>query len=394
LNFGGEIFINFIFLVEWVDSVVMKACMPSRTRTLPNEDFVLLEKYIKEFSASYVYTHPVSSKETLTEKVRESMTANVKTSAYKSLLKKFGKHEGQFGNDDQQILNFAKDDIFKHSSTKKPSILNKLLATYMDSVGQIACGDIRGTCFLVTDMLVITNHHVCTMINAEREKNKGHKLPITVSFDYLRLGKGDLVVTVEVDEERDPQLENSHLDYKFLSLKESESLRNRVRLGPIVRNRSIHEGRIIIVGYTVNEVMHDETCVVVSNFTWRDKLKQRHAHCAGVHMTRLQINTKRYEKCLPYDTTLFSGSSGSPVFDMNGNIVAMHTQGYYLEGERGKCSLMEFGVQFKAIYEDMRRRYHVVEQFFPNCNSDTGEEQLDLNPNYNLDIDEDRMDMS
>jgi hypothetical protein len=151
------------------------------------------------------------------------------------------------------------------------------------------------------------------------------------------------------------------------------------------------------VGYPGGDEMHDETCVVVSNHSWREKLQQRHAHCAGVHITRLEIeqSTKGYDaKCLPYDTSLFSGASGSPVFDLNGNIVAMHTQGYTLDVEGGKCSLMEFGVQFNAIYEDMRRRYNVVEQFFPKFNLDTDVERIDLNPNYNLDIGEERMDMS
>ena len=37
--------------------------------------------------------------------------------------------------------------------------------------------------------------------------------------------------------------------------------------------------------------------------------------------------------CLPYDTTCFRGSSGSPVFEMNGYIVAMHTQGYVVKKE-------------------------------------------------------------
>jgi V8-like Glu-specific endopeptidase len=380
--------------------VVTKACEPSRTETLPSEGFVRLEKYIKEFPALYVYTHPVSSKEPLTKNVLKSMTSNVKTSAYKSLLNlkinKFTKNDGQFVNSDQQIFNFAKDEIFKHASTKKPARVNKLLATYMDSVGQIACGEIRGTCFLVTDMLVITNHHVCTMINAERVEKQDPNLPITVLFDYLSSERREHVVTVEVDEVRDPQLESSQLDYKFLRLKESESLKNRVRLGPIVRNRSLHEGRIIIVGYPGGDVMHDETCVVVSNHSWREKLQQRHALCVGVHMTRLEIaeSTERYSKSLPYDTSLFSGASGSPVFDLNGNIVAMHTQGYLLDVEGGKCSLMEFGVQFNAIYEDMRRRYNVVEHFFPNCNLDTDEERMDMNPNYNLDNGEERMDMN
>ncbi len=123
--------------------------------------------------------------------------------------------------------------------------------------------------------------------------------------------------------------------------------------------------------------MHEETCVVVSTRSWREKLQERHVTCAGVHMTSAETQevNERYQERLPYDTTLFSGASGSPVFDLNGNIVAMHTQGYTLDVQGGKCSLMEFGVQFNAICEDMRQRYNnVVEQLFPKYN----EEAMDI----------------
>ncbi len=329
-----------------------------------------------------MYTHPVSSEDTLTENVRKSMTTNVKASACKTLLspknnKLFGENESRFGNDDQQIFNFAKIDVGKNVSTKKPARLNKLLGLYMDSVGQIACGEIRGTCWLVTGMLVMTNYHVCTLINTERNEQQNPNLPITVKFDYLHSGQTGHVVTVEVDEEQTPPIDNPRLDYKFLKLKENESLRYRVRLGPIVRSYSLHEGRVIILGYPEGNEMHDETSVVVSTHSWREKLQERHEALAGVHMTSAEKleTANKYQKCLPYDTSLFCGASGSPVFDLDGNIVAMHTQGYTLNVPGGKCSLMEFGVQFNAICEDMKRRNIVVEEYFPNYN--VGEEEME-----------------
>ena len=41
--------------------------------------------------------------------------------------------------------------------------------------------------------------------------------------------------------------------------------------------------------------------------------------------------TEDYQGSLSYDTTFFHGTSGSPVFEMNGYIIAMHTQAYTLE---------------------------------------------------------------
>ncbi len=377
----NEISFN-LFLVEWVNTVAVEACNPSRAERLANEDLVRLENYIKEFSSKYVYTHHTSSKEPLTQKVRKSMTRNVKSSAYENLLDPQNKdtieiNDEKFGDNDTQVFNFARG-ILKNTSTKKPAILYECLASYIKSIGEISCGSIRGTCWLVSDRLVITNHHVYMSINTERDELQNLNLPITVTFDYFYPEQTEQVLTVEVDEEGDPQLESPLLDYKFLRLKENEGLRDRVPLGRVVRNRQLHEGLVIIVGHhPVGSQMHEETCVVVSTHSWREKLQERHAICAGVHMTGAetqQVN-ERYQQRFPYDTTLFSGASGSPVFDLNGNIVAMHAQGYTLNVQGGKCSLMEFGVQFNAICEDMRQRYNnVVEQLFPHYE----EEAMDI----------------
>ena len=351
-----------------------------------------------------VYTHGAMSKNRFTKDVRKSMMRNVKSSAYKNLLNpknknKLKEHEGKFVDEDEedheqifndtQILNFAREDIFKNASTNMPARLFQPLSSYVRSIGQISCGIIRGTCWLVIDMLVITNHHVYMAMNTDRIKRQVPNLPITVSFDYLRPRQREHVLTVEVDEEQDPQLENSQLDYKFLRLKEDEGLNDRVRLGPIVRNHTLQEGLVIIVGHPGGKEMQEETCVVVRNHSWREQLRQRHTELQrmhqdpGLHMTNedmLRFNRYQEQGFLPYDTTLFHGASGSPVFDLNGNIVALHTQGYRLNVGGRQCSLMEFGIQFNAICEDLRIE-NLVENYFPNYNLDRTHEPMDEGDN-------------
>ena len=125
-----DIFLGF-FTEEQVDVLIEEACNPSRTERLPNENLVLLEKYIKEFSAKNVYTHSTTSKEPLTGKVRKLMTRNVKVSAYADLLSLKNRdnprgNDTKFVEDDQKIFNFARDDL-KNASTQIPVRLLELL---------------------------------------------------------------------------------------------------------------------------------------------------------------------------------------------------------------------------------------------------------------------------
>ena len=151
-------------------------------------------------------------------------------------------------------------------------------------------------------------------------------------FDYLR-PKTTKYIVAEVDEERDAELENPYLDYKFFHLKKNELLKDREPLGPKVRNWKLSEGRVVILGHPEGKEMQEEVCVVVGYRAMNKRIRARYEHFKGVHMTNSELlhNTEDYQGSLSYDTTFFGGSSGSPVFEMNGYIVAMHTQGYTLE---------------------------------------------------------------
>ena len=315
------------------------------------------------------------------------MTRNVKSLAYKDLLdsnvKKDETNTGKFVGD-ELILNLARDELKKNRSTSKPAVLQRCLSAFIKSIGRISCGTQSGTCWIVSGTLVITCHHVYRSFMEERSNHSDLVLPIEVSFDYFYARQPGHIHTMEIDEECDPEIENSRLDYKFLRLKENEALADRDGLGQYVRNHSLQENLVIIVGHPGGNEMREETCVVVPNFSWQEQLEQRQ-NSVGLHMTnddRLRVNQYQDQGCLPYDTTLFSGSSGSPVFDLNGNIVAMHTQGYTLTiDKRRKCSFMEFGVQFSAICEDLRRRNFNLKDFFPDYNLNPGEERMEEDNN-------------
>ena len=136
----------------------------------------------------------------------------------------------------------------------------------------------------------------------ERIRFPNSTQPIDVSFDHFYSKQPEYIRTIEVDEERDPKIESSFLDYKFLRLKENEVLADCDGLGQYVRNRSLQEGLVIIVGHPGGNEMREKTCVVLSNLSWREQLEQR-------HISTIRLRAYRYEKkrSLAYDTTLFYG---------------------------------------------------------------------------------------
>ncbi|CAB4022095.1 tetratricopeptide repeat [Paramuricea clavata] len=274
------------------DALIEEACNPSRTETLSSEDVVHVKKYVEEIAPSYVYTREISVKEPFTKIVRKAMTEKVKKSACTSLLgkddNKLDRKDGELVKGDQQIFNFARDEVFKNASTKKPARLNETLASYMRSIGNIKCGSVGGTCFLVTDVLVITNYHVYRMIEKERKKSGNSSLHVSVLFDYLYDEQMENVVEVEVDEEQDLKLANPYLDYKFFRLKQNDGIRGRVPLGPMVRKWQLSDGRVVILGHPGGKEMQDEVCVVVGYHAMQERIRERYEQCTGVHMTNAQ----------------------------------------------------------------------------------------------------------
>ena len=351
-----------------------EACEPGRAKVLSEEEFAQLEACVRETSFSHVYTYHASTKDPLTEKVRKTMSKDVKTKAYITLLPPGERH---FVGDDDQLLNLARGDYTKNESTAKPARLLGPFHKYCRSVGRIVYGSVQATCFLVTPSMVITNYHVYLDINKERRQLNNS---IKVFFHCWNVDQIENIVEVEVDVTRcpTPRFSSQQLDYIFLEL--NRNLTDHTPLGPVVRNRAVHEGLVTVIGYPQKRELLEETCVIVKHYLWRHKLlerlriKQPPATWIDpcLHMCKANIMSEKYKNMLPYDTSLFQGSSGSPVFDMKGHIVAMHTQGYMLNTREKKYSMMEFGIHFHTICEDIRRRYQVdVKEIFPNYDTDT-----------------------
>lgn len=100
------------------------------------------------------------------------------------------------------------------------------------------------------------------------------------------------------------------------------------------------------------------------------KLKERLHRLSGApgHMSKVDTFFEENEHRVAYETSLYGGTSGSPGLDFDGNITVLHTQNYFFRDDTGKTySLMEFGVSFYDICNDLESRFPSISyQLFPN----------------------------
>ena len=348
----------------------------------------------KETTEDDIIVYPslsVTLRDPFSKEIGENMIKQVQEEARSTLLS-----PRQNRNSGHALLNLV-TKFGKKTPTARPARILTPLANHMKSVGCLICGTVQGTCFLVTENTVITSYHIVNMIiearkKATDEENRRVHANIYIYFDYLfvnQIASQSPPPSVEVDES--DQFGNPHLDYVLLKLKaQEEVLKDRTPLGPEVRAFVANSGIVTIIGHPDGREMFEDACRIIprhqSNVTEvlesRAQKKARHcdedpATCSDVniharkcvHMYRGR-DASHSKHQVAYDTTLFEGSSGSPVFNEDGHIVAIHTQGYpILDNKRKITSIMEFGVTFAAICEDIksRRGLDMARYLFPKC---------------------------
>ena len=280
---------------------------------------------------------------------------------------------------DKDILSLSKKEFSNKisGSTAKPVWLLPLLGKAMRSVGSLTYGSVQATCFFIKPDKIVTNYHVV------REIEKHHLTKIKVSFDYLRDDKSTAnQVWVEVDEEcvkRTP-IHSRKLDYIILPLKHHVTLSDRQPLGNLVRRSVPRDGLVTIIGHPQNSPKLEETCVVVPNDEWLNEFEKRFKNNRKpppgfdyeLHQYKRykqDLESKNCDHWLSYVTSLFEGASGSPVFNMDGHIIGLHTHGYRLD----RKSTIDFGVTFASIFEDIKKYYgeNVAQSLFPNIDDCT-----------------------
>ncbi len=327
----------------------------------------------------------------------DEMEKCLKALAWYTLLGPKGRASKNF---EKSLERLAKIQFANHWIIARPASFTKKISTILDSIGFLECGDINATCFLVSKDTIITSCHVVNMIqNARRSSIPANYTEVSVHFDYEDsrtknpLSNGHKLLPLDYKF----NVTSEGLDYAFLYLKKDEREKlEKAKVQPLGKYVTCEvplQGNVCIAGHPFGKIKQDELCPILQLHEngryqeFRKLVKKEEEICRSdpsrcsesptipntkcVHMYRENIEKLCGDRsALTYHVgSLFEGSSGSPVFDMKCNIVALHTGGFRVR----ETSIVEYGVTFEAIIDDLkaRGRPKFVSKCFPSyCGAD------------------------
>ncbi|XP_059403196.1 serine protease FAM111A-like [Carassius carassius] len=237
----------------------------------------------------------------------------------------------------------------------------KELMKLSDSVCQIRRGDSAlGTGFLLFDQYILTNAHV---IGISTDLTKVNAEQFIAVFDYEdRDSEKRIQVKQLTDYYYGKDEQGRHLDYALLELDDSGEIYFRKYhhlLDSLSSNLPTNRHQICIVGHPDEGVKKMDPCITIgteSRLDAEEKHKTENAEC--IHVMRLKSVEEKWDfhkNQITYNSCFFHGSSGSPVFDADCNLIGIHTGGY-VYGGHGKTtkSVMEYAFSIQPILNMIR----------------------------------------
>ncbi|ETE70011.1 hypothetical protein L345_04182, partial [Ophiophagus hannah] len=296
-------------------------------------------------------------------------------------LKEEQENIGKFlGCNKKDVIEVYKRDFGKEINDSLSFKLVKTLAKYGDSVGYIEWRNINlgfqgvATCFVLHGRYILTCHHVIRFIVGEGIEAK----------DWGNIIKQSARVTFSYEEQHCTQkwfsLENwfeigdEDLDFAVLKLEENENKSNHPPSGLL----QLHfpppaNGPIFIIGHPNGEIKSMDICLVVSVFDRGTEINNSLHKCqkiehSNVHDNSLQkdyihmYNPKNEKKIsnpnvVTYNTCFSEGSSGSPVFNKNGQLVALHAAGFVYTVGNKVYNIIEYGYSMYSIILKIQSKF-------------------------------------
>ncbi|XP_036034319.1 protein FAM111A-like [Onychomys torridus] len=257
------------------------------------------------------------------------------------------------------------------TKSSTPSKVFRLLSQFIDSTGLIVWDNNgkRGsaTCFVFRGLYIFTCRHILNDIVGEGiEPLQCPDLisqRVRVTFDDEDCGEPASNFNSYFCIEPWLGIADETLDYAVLKLKKNGQ---HVPAGLYNGIAVVHPRELTyMIGYPKGQRVI-EGCTGIPQGISREKNQQcvlgteaaGHNHSLKYHHMYTQ---RSFQEIFdnPDDftyNTFYCGSSGSPVFDCNGSLVAMHTTGFVCEFERGVYNIIEFGTRMESILDDIKKK--------------------------------------
>ncbi|XP_056140290.1 serine protease FAM111A-like [Lampris incognitus] len=250
------------------------------------------------------------------------------------------------------VIQTLRKDFGKNVETCLYMKTVKKLSKRGDSVCQLRVNDRPiGSGFLLFDRYILTNGHViaeyCDQSSLELRKE------ITVTFSFESLAKNCKAEPVRKVVAFQKNADVSGCDWALLELYRDQPehlglLENFDYVPP--------SGGICIIGYPGEGVKKMDPCYVVQRGLQDDVVKNNAREEYGSILTDKffeDLSQSKDKRFLTYETCFYDGASGSPVFDKDGNVVAMHSGGGHLNGKSKNTRLVQFAHPLSLIIEEI-----------------------------------------
>ncbi|ROL49751.1 Protein FAM111A [Anabarilius grahami] len=263
-------------------------------------------------------------------------------SQFKELMETLKQREKQ---ENKSLFQIFSEEYHKSVANFSEVRKVKRLMTLSDSVCQIRVGEsCEGTGFLLFDRFILTNAHVIGDMFSKT---------FTAVFGYEGLEAKEtkhisvkqVIVYFHGKDDR-----GRHLDYALLELDSVDEIGEYPELLSCYSPTPPNRGQICIVGHPGEGVKKMDPCFIIER---ENRLEAANKHASeNDHLINvmMEVNSEekwdfsKYENKFTYDSCFFHGSSGSPVFDADCNLIGIHTGGYKYKYEGPKTwSVMEYG---------------------------------------------------